>query len=141
MREATSADTPFLLSMARAAYDEVISLQFGAWNEAVHGARYAEKLATLPFSIAELDGAPVATVSSSILDDHVRVNELVVLPALQNRGLGAFLLHRVFDQARGIGLPVRLHTLRLNRAVRFYQRHGFVVTAQDEVYIDLVWTG
>jgi GNAT superfamily N-acetyltransferase len=127
--------------MARAAYDEVISLQFGGWNEAVHGARYAEKVATLPFLVAELDGAPVATVSSSVLDDHVRVNELVVLPALQNRGLGAFLLHRVLDQARGICLPVRLRTLRLNRAVRFYQRHGFVVTAQDEAYIDLEWTG
>lgn len=141
VREATSADTPFLLSMARAAYEEVISLQFGGWNEAVNGKHYAEKVRTLSFLIAELNGNPIGTVSSSVLDDHIRVNELVVLPTFQNRGLGAFLLHRVLEHARCVGLPVRLHTLRLNRAVRFYQRHGFIVTARDDTYIDLEWTG
>jgi ribosomal protein S18 acetylase RimI-like enzyme len=69
------------------------------------------------------------------------VNELVVLPAFQNRGIGSFLLLRELERARTIGLPVRLHTHRRNRALRFYERHGFVVTARREDYIDLEWAG
>ena len=137
VRAATAADAPFLLALARAAYREVVSLQFGGWDEAVHGARYSEKIATLPFRIAESNGEPVATVSSSVHDDHLRVNELVVLPSLQNRGLGSFLLLREIEHARRMGLPVRLNTFRLNRALRFYERHGFVVTARGDVKIDL----
>lgn len=139
VREATAQDAPFLISLAREAYREILSLQFDGWDEAVHGARFAEKVATLPFWVAELDHEPVATVSSSIHDDHLRVNELVVLPALQNRGLGSFLLRRELERARGTGLPVRLHTYRLNRALRFYERHGFVVTARREHDVDLEW--
>ena len=141
LREARAADAPFLLSLAREAYREVLSVQFDGWDDAVHGARFAEKVASLPFFVAELEGERAATLSSSIHDDHVRVNELVVLPAFQNRGLGSFLLLRVLEQARSIGLPVRLHTLRLNRALGFYERHGFIVTARRGDYIDLEWAG
>lgn len=94
LRQARPSDASFLLSLAREAYSEVLSLQFAGWDETVHGARFAEKVATLPFFVAELEGEPMGTVSSSIHADHVRVNELVVLPAFQNRGLGSFLLLR-----------------------------------------------
>ena len=140
VREATGADAPFLLSLAREAYREVLELQFSGWDESVHGGRFAEKIATLPFRVVELNGEPVATVSSSIHDDHVRVNELVVLPRFQNRGLGSFLLRQEIEGARRAGLPLRLHTFRLNRALRFYERHGFVVTARREDDIDLELT-
>src|SRR6185503_8631785 len=140
VREATVADAPFLLSLARDAYREVLALQFGGWDESIHGARFAEKVATLPFRVVELNGEPVATVSSSIHADHVRVNELVVLPRFQNRGLGSFLLLQEIERARRVGLPLRLHTFRLNRALRFYERHGFVVTARREDVIDLELT-
>jgi len=141
LREARAADSAFLLSLAREAYREVLSLQLGGWNETVHGTRFAEKVASLPFWVAELNGEPVAAVSSSLHDDHLRVNELVVLPAFQNRGIGSRLLLRELERARGVGVPVRLHTLRLNRALRFYERHGFVVTARRGEYIDLERAG
>jgi N-acetylglutamate synthase-like GNAT family acetyltransferase len=141
LREARASDAEFLLALARDAYRDVLTLQFNGWEESVHGRRFAEKVATLPFFIAELDGAAVAALSWSLHPDHLRVNELVVLPAVQNRGVGSQLLLRVLDQARNAGLPVRLHTFRLNRAAQFYQRHGFVVTEQRNEAIDLEWCG
>jgi hypothetical protein len=36
-------------------------------------------------------------------------------------------------------VSLRRHTLRLNRALGFYERHGFVVTAPRGDYIDLEW--
>jgi GNAT superfamily N-acetyltransferase len=139
LREANAADAAFLLDLAREAYREVLAVQFSGWEDAVHGRRFAEKIASLPFFVAELEGARVAAVSSSLHVDHLRVNELVVLPVFQNRGLGSELLARELETARKAGLPVRLHTFRLNRAVRFYQRHGFVVTGRRDDYIDLEW--
>ena len=137
MREATAADSPFLLSLAREAYRDILALQFGGWDESIHGDRFAEKVASVPFRVVEFNGELVATVSSSIHADHVRVNELVVQPRFQNRGLGSFLLLQEIERARLVGLPLRLHTFRLNRALRFYERHGFVVTARREDDIDL----
>jgi ribosomal protein S18 acetylase RimI-like enzyme len=141
LREARPSDGAFLLSLAREAYQEVLSLQFSGWNEAVHGTRFAEKVATLPFWVAELNGEPIAAVSSSLHDDHLRVNELLVLPAFQNRGIGSRLLLREIARARDAGVPVRLYTLRLNRAIQLYERHGFVVTARRDEYIDLELAG
>jgi hypothetical protein len=46
VREATGADGPFLLSLAREAYREVLELQFSGWDESIHGGRFAEKIAT-----------------------------------------------------------------------------------------------
>ena len=140
IREATAADAPFLLSLARDAYRDVLAQQCGGWDDSIHGVRFAEKVASLPFRIVELHGEPVATVSSSIYPDHVRVNELVVLPQFQNRGLGSFLLLHEIERARVAGVPIRLHTFRLSRALRFYERHGFVVTARREHEIDLELT-
>jgi len=141
LREASAADNAFLLLLAQDAYREVLALQFSGWDDAVHGARFAEKIATLPFRVAELDGQPVAAISSSLHDDHLRLNEIVVLPTFQNHGIGSRLLLGELDSARLAGVPVRLHTFRLNRAVRFYERHGFVVTARRTDYIDMEWTG
>lgn len=141
LREAGAEDRVFLLSLAREAYREVLARQFGGWDESVHGTRFAEKVSSLPFLVAELDGKPVAAVSSSLHGDHLRVNELVVLSAFQNRGIGSRLLLRELERARGVGVPVRLHTFRLNRALQFYERHGFIVTARRDEYIDLEWAG
>ena len=65
------------------------------------------------------------------------MNELLVLPEFQNRGFGTELLEREIRRARAAGLPLRLHTLRLNTAVRLFERHGFVVTSRGDVYLDL----
>ena len=141
VRATTEDDTTFLVSLALAAYRDVASRQFGSWNEGEQAARFAAKAARLPFEVGELDGQPVAAVSSSVHADHVFLNDLLVLPEFQNRGLGADLLEREIRRARRLGLPLRLHTLLLNRAVHLFERHGFVVTARGEAYIDMERAG
>jgi GNAT superfamily N-acetyltransferase len=141
VRPATEQDAPFLVDLACAAYRDVVTRQFGAWNEGEQAARFAAKVATLPFELGELSGQPVAAVSASTRTDHVFLNELLVLPAFQNRGFGAYRLEREIGRARQLGLPVRLHTLGQNRALRLFERHGFVVTARGEVYVDLERAG
>jgi GNAT superfamily N-acetyltransferase len=141
VRVATESDTPFLVGLAAEAYRDLVTRQFGSWDEGEQAARFAAKVERLPFEVAELDGRPVAAVSSSVHADHVFLNEILVLPEVQNRGLGSELLEREIRRARGLGLPLRLHTLRLNPAVRLFESHGFVVTACADVYLDLEHAG
>jgi GNAT superfamily N-acetyltransferase len=141
VRTATESDAPFLVGLAAEAYQDLVTRQFGAWDEVEQAARFAAKVERLSFEVAELDGRPVAAVSSSIQGDHVFLNEILVLPEVQNRGLGSELLEREIRRARELGLPLRLHTLRLNPAVRLFVRHGFVVTARGDAYLDLEHAG
>ena len=141
VRPATEQDAPFLVDLACEAYRDVVTRQFGSWDASEQAARFAAKVAELPFELGELSGQPVAAVSASTHTDHVFLDELLVLPAFQNRGFGAYLLEREIGRARQRGLPLRLHTLRQNRALRLFERHGFVVTARGEVYVDLEHAG
>ncbi len=55
------------------------------------------------------------------------LHHLFVYPDRQGRGIGAAILQAVVDCARP--LPIELKTSTENTgAVRFYQRHGFVIT-------------
>ena len=141
VRAATEDDTPFLVYLAGEAYRDLVTRQFGSWDEGEQAVRFAAKVARMTFEVGELAGQPIAAVSSSVHTDHVFLNELLVLPEFQNRGFGTDLLDREIARARQLGLPLRLHTLRLNPALRLFERHGFVVTGRGDVYIDLEHAG
>jgi GNAT superfamily N-acetyltransferase len=137
IRRATAEDLPFLVRLACAAYRDVVTIQFGAWDEDEQAARFSAKAARLPFEIAEEAGRPVAAISSTAGADAVVLHELLVLPEYQGRGAGTRLLRREIRRARDLGLPLRLHTLRTSRALELYVRNGFVVVRRDEVFVDL----
>lgn len=137
-RRATDDDTGFLLALARAAYDDVVTRQFGGWRDDVHGARYLEKLREHAFDVIVLGDVRVGTVHAIDEPGRVVVNELVVHPNHQGRGIGRWALDRVLQHARSRGVPVWLHTMRENHAARaFYRRHGFVETLERDGYVEL----
>ena len=137
LRAATSEDHAFLHALYRLAYEEVVTQQFGGWDDRAQRHRFASKLQRAAFRIVELKGRPIAAVWSSEHDDHIFLHELLVLPEFQNRGIGSQLLRGELARAGAVGKPVRLHTLVLNRAQEFYKRHGFVETGRSEVYVDM----
>ena len=141
VRVATHDDTTFLVHLACQAYRDVVTRQFGSWNEREQATLFAAKVGRLPFEVGELADRPIVAVSSSVHADHVFLNELLVLPEFQSRGFGSGLLEREIRRALQLGLPLRLHTLRLNRALRLFKRHGLTVTAQGELFIDLERAG
>jgi ribosomal protein S18 acetylase RimI-like enzyme len=65
-------------------------------------------------------------------DDGLHLDHLYVHPRVQAVGLGSAVLRQLLAQADAAQLPVRLNALRDSAANRFYQRHGFIQSSEDE---------
>ncbi|MEU1704984.1 GNAT family N-acetyltransferase [Streptomyces sp. NPDC005706] len=59
-------------------------------------------------------------------------------PRHQGRGLGSAVLRTLLERADAQGATVALNVLRGSAARRLYERHGFVLEAQDPVDVFMV---
>ena len=75
-----------------------------------------------------------------VLLDTNMVNGLFLLPEYQGQGIGRRCMLLVMEEARQLGLPIRLHVMKVNpRALAFYQRLGFTRTGETAPHDLMVW--
>jgi len=84
-------------------------------------------------------GQPVGRLIIDRSSDAIRLVDIALLPDYRSAGIGSELLRRLLDEATGAGKPVVLHVAKSNRASALYQRLGFVVSAWDDVYLEMQW--
>lgn len=65
-------------------------------------------------------------------DDGFHLDHLYVRPESQSRGVGSHVIRHLLARSDELGMPVYLGALRESPSNRFYQRHGFIPTAEDE---------
>ena len=70
--------------------------------------------------------------SDEMTEPHWTLSLLGVAPSDRGQGIGSLLLQPVFEQADREGMPCYLATFT-EQAVRFYQKHRFVILWQGEV--------
>lgn len=66
-------------------------------------------------------------------EGEIKIDSFYLARRYHNRGLGAAILKVLLAEADALGLPVRLEVLHSSPAGRFYERHGFVKFAEDDV--------
>lgn len=64
--------------------------------------------------------------------DHLHLSHLYVVPDHQSRGIGSLAMEEIVKFSKEAQLPIRLGALKESQSNDFYQRHGFVVTTEDE---------
>jgi GNAT superfamily N-acetyltransferase len=79
-----------------------------------------------------LDGENIGFYTFRRVEDGFFLDHLYVLPACQSRGIGTLVIQRLLLRSDALHLPVRLGALRDSASNRFYQRHGFRSTGEDE---------
>ena len=79
-----------------------------------------------------LDGQRIGFYTFRPADDGFHLDHLYVHPSSQSRGVGSHVLSHLLSQSDARGMPVHLGALRDSPSNRFYQRHGFTQTAEDE---------
>ena len=83
----------------------------------------------------------MGVLASVVLPDCVKLNPLFILPEHRGRGVGRQCLLLLTEEARELGLPIRLQVLKVDpRALAFYQRLGLERTGETETHDLLEWT-
>jgi GNAT superfamily N-acetyltransferase len=80
-----------------------------------------------------VDGDRAGCVGFRICEGEIKIDSFYLDRRYQNRGLGATILKVLLAEADAQDLPMRLEVLRGSPAHRFYERHGFVKLAEDDI--------
>jgi len=79
-----------------------------------------------------LEGQRIGFYTFRPADDGFHLDHLYVHPSCQSRGVGSQVLRQLLSRSDAFEMPVHLGALRDSPSNRFYQRHGFTQTAEDE---------
>jgi ribosomal protein S18 acetylase RimI-like enzyme len=80
---------------------------------------------------------PAGRLLLSSSHDSVMLVDISLLPEYRNRGIGGALIRALVERTTAQGRVVKLQVLRNNPAQHLYQRLGFVLTGQDEIYLQM----
>ncbi|MDT4922676.1 MAG: hypothetical protein QOG01_389 [Pseudonocardiales bacterium] len=103
-------------------------------------ADYESRWDDVSYDVVLVDGEPAGRLWQSFLPDEVHVLDIAILPEFRGRGAGEALLRGVQGVAAGTGRPVTIYVEKTNRARRLYDRLGFVLVAEGELYDRMAWT-
>jgi GNAT superfamily N-acetyltransferase len=138
LRTASANDSEFAFAVRETAFARYAELAVG-WCETEERRLHARRFNAHDFRIITAAGVDVGVLAVRIETDHMKVNQLFILPEHQGKGMGAVCMQIVLDEARRLGLPVRLRVLKGNpRALAFYLRVGFCVAGETDTHILLV---
>jgi ribosomal protein S18 acetylase RimI-like enzyme len=148
VRAADSDDQEFLFRVyASTRAEEVSQWGWGAAQKDVflrmqHNARRSSYAAEYPDAQEYLivdGGAPIGSMFVNRTADEIRLVDISVLTENRGKGIGARLLKELKSECKRGGMPLRLSVLRGNRAIGLYERLGFRVTHEDQMYIEMEW--
>jgi ribosomal protein S18 acetylase RimI-like enzyme len=150
LRPEQPGDEPFLFEVFASTREEELALT--NWDEQARRAfldmqfaamrrGYASMYPAGEFLIIGLGERAIGRMVLNRTAEEIRVVDLALLPAHRNAGIGTMLMRRVCAEAAQAGRPVRLCVLNNSRAVRWYQRLGFVKTEEAGFYDQMEWCG
>jgi ribosomal protein S18 acetylase RimI-like enzyme len=146
LRPAGADDEPFLAGvyastraeeLAHVPFDEAQRARFLAQQFAAQSAHYATHYGDAALDVVLVDGERAGRLIVSRARGRIVIVDIALLPEFRGRGIGSRLLAPIFAEADATGVPVTIHVERTNRARRLYERLGFAVVADDQVYLTL----
>lgn len=90
------------------------------------------------FLVVVREGTPIGRLYVARLLTEVIVVDIALLPEHRGQGIGSRLLADILAEADRDRLPITLHVEPLNPVKRLYERLGFEVREQGQVYETMV---
>ena len=123
----------------REAFRAYAEQAFGPWDDDRQRVSASKDFDEQPIEIIERDGESIGYQIILAHADHRFLDEIVIVAAARNSGVGTRAVTAVLDSARAAGLPVRLSCLDVNPALRLYERLGFRITRREPPRTKLEW--
>jgi ribosomal protein S18 acetylase RimI-like enzyme len=135
LRKARPGDCELAYSVKKAALRKYVEKVWG-WREDEQRRLHEERFRSQDYRVVNLAGRDVGIMAVVVAPDCVRVNQIFILREHQRKGVGRECMLLVMDEARQMGLPVRLGVLKVNvPAQAFFQKLGFVRTAETDTHV------
>ena len=78
------------------------------------------------------EGADIGWLQSTTTDGELFLAQLFLDTAFQNQGIGTEVMHRLISEATHADRAVTLGVVKINPALRLYERLGFTITHEDD---------
>src|SRR5262245_7640745 len=82
--------------------------------------------------IIMIDGTDIGWLQSFVKDDALFLAQLFLDRALRGRGIGTAMVKALIEEAASAGRALTLGVVKINPALRLYERLGFRTTHEDE---------
>lgn len=137
LRSATAADVEVIAEL-RATVMRADLERLGRYDEHRVRQRLRDSFSPRHTSVVTVGRELAGCVTVRPAGGRQWLEHFYLAPHHQGRGLGSAVLRAVLERADARGLAVGLNVLQGSPARRLYERHGFVVEAQDPVDVFMV---
>src|ERR1044071_8747775 len=116
LRPVTDADQEFLVGvyastraaeLAQVEWDESQKDAFIRWQYAMQKQEYETRYPDARYEVILVDDQPAGRIWVGTDDTQIRLLDIALLTEFQNRGVGAYLLGQLIDEARRTNKPIR----------------------------------
>jgi ribosomal protein S18 acetylase RimI-like enzyme len=123
-------------------WNEVQKAAFITHQHTAQSDYYKKVYPNADYSIILVDGKPAGRlyVERHLIDKHIRIIDIAILPAFRNQGIGAYFLKQLQEEAKQSNKILSIHVEKFNRALTLYKRIGFEVIKETHgVYYLMQW--
>lgn len=145
LRPVSPDDDAFLLEVYDGSRDVELSQvewmpgQRQQFIESQFRAQYKEYMSRFPdaeYYVVLVDDTPAGRIWIGTSETEIRLLDIAITPQFQSKGVGTLLFKRLIAGADRAQKPLRHVVFYTNHAaLRFYQRLGFVVTADTGAHV------
>jgi GNAT superfamily N-acetyltransferase len=141
LRKAAGAeDCEFAYRTKHAAFRRYIELATGRWDEDDQRRMHEQRFREFDFRIVNAGGMDVGFIAVTRTPECLTLHHIFFLPEHQGRGTGRRCMTIVMDEARALGVPLRLRVLKVNpRAYSLYQRLGMFRSGESATHHLMEW--
>lgn len=132
LRSAVAADIEVIAEL-RATVMRADLERLGRYDEHRVRQRLRDSFSPQHTSIIMIDGELTGCVTVRPAEGRQWLEHFYLAPRCQGRGLGSAVLRTALKRTDAQGMTVGLNVLQGSAARRLYERHGFVVEAQDPI--------
>lgn len=149
LRPETDVDLPFLIQVFASTRAEELALV--PWTEdekraflvdqfSAQRKHYRAYFPDAAYDVLERDGAPIGRLYVDERQTRIHILDIALMPDRRGSGVGTAIIGALQDYARARGKGTDIFVERINPAKSLYDRMGFKVVREEEIYLEMDWT-
>ncbi len=141
MRLVSEGDDEFLFSLFSCEGQLELGLPFALVRMQYEAQRrhYRSQFPAAVHNVVLVDGSPAGQLYLDRQLEQLLVVDFSLIPAARRLGVGREIIGVIQAEAASSGKRVTGHVYRANPAVRFWERLGFHLTREDDLYLKMEW--